>query len=54
MDLKWKVFKKSFPTICTKCDSLSNMTREYCEICGAKDSFRQTTKEDWEKHLGKE
>jgi uncharacterized OB-fold protein len=49
MKLKWKVFKISFPVICTKCDSLSNMTREYCENCGAKDSFREITKEDWEK-----
>jgi len=49
MDIKWKVFKKSFPNVCTKCGSLSNMTREYCETCGAKDSLRDTTKEDWEK-----
>ncbi len=50
MKLKWKFFKKSFPIICTKCGSLSNMTRENCEICGAKDSFRETTKEDWHKN----
>jgi len=49
MDLKWKVFKQSFPTICAKCGALSNMTREYCEVCGAKDSFIETTKKDWEK-----
>jgi len=50
MDVKWKDFKKSFPTICTKCGSLSNMTREYCEVCGAKDCFIETTKGDWEKN----
>ena len=50
MQLKWKIFKKSFPTVCTKCGALSNMPREYCEICGIKDSFRDITKEDWEKH----
>ena len=49
MKLKWKVFKKSFPTTCTKCGTLSNMIREYCEVCGAKDSFRATIKADWEK-----
>ncbi|MBA7540884.1 hypothetical protein ES705_33187 [subsurface metagenome] len=49
MQLKWKVFRKSFPAICTKCGSLSSMTREYCEVCGAKDTSRETTKEDWEK-----
>lgn len=49
MQLKWKIFRQSFPAICTKCGSLSSMTREYCEICGAKDTSRETTKEDWEK-----
>ena len=51
MDLKWKVFKQSFPIVCTKCGSLSNMTRDFCEVCEDKDSFRATTKEDWKKHL---
>ena len=51
MDIKWKLFKKSFPTVCTECGSLSNMTREYCEVCGVKDSFREITKEDWKMHL---
>ena len=54
MQLKWKLFKKAFPTICTKCGSLSTMHREYCEICGTKDSFRETTKEDWEKNQTEE
>lgn len=49
MNVKWKVFKQSFPIKCTKCGSLSNMSREFCEVCGAKDSFAETTKEDWEK-----
>ena len=52
MQIKWKLFKQSYPTICTKCSALSNMPREYCEICGAKDSFRETTKEDWKKEKG--
>ena len=49
MELKWKIFKKTYPTICTKCGTLSNMTREFCENCGAKDNFVETTKADWEK-----
>jgi len=49
MQLKWKLFKKIYPTICVKCGSLSNGIKEYCESYGAKDSFRETIKEDWEK-----
>ena len=49
MKLKWKLFKRTFPTVCAKCGSLSNSIKEYCENCGAKDSFRGTTKEDWNK-----
>ena len=47
MKVEWKLFKKTFPQICTKCNTLSNMPREYCESCGEKDSFRPTTKEDF-------
>ena len=46
MKINYKLFKRTFPLICTKCDQLSNMPREYCENCGEKDSFRETTKED--------
>jgi rRNA maturation endonuclease Nob1 len=46
MKIKYKLFKRSFPLICTKCGELSNMKREYCESCGEKDSLRETTKED--------
>ncbi|MCK4383735.1 MAG: hypothetical protein ACTSPU_08820 [Promethearchaeota archaeon] len=46
MKIKWKLFRKSFPLICTKCDTLSNMKREYCEKCGEQNSFREVTKED--------
>ena len=53
MELKWKLFKKTFPDVCTKCDSLSNSIKEYCENCGSKDSLRGTTKADWKKYSGK-
>ena len=49
MKVEWKLFKKTFPQICTNCDTLSNMPREYCEKCGEKDRFRPTTKEDYAK-----
>jgi len=46
MKIKWKLFKKSFPLICTNCGTLSNMKREYCEKCGEQGSLREVTKED--------
>jgi len=46
MKIKYKLFSRTYPLISTKCGELSNMTREYCENCGEKDSFRATTKED--------
>ena len=46
MKIKYKLFKRTFPLICKECGKLSNMTREYCENCGAKDSFRVSTKDD--------
>jgi len=49
MKIKYKLFRRTFPLICTKCGKLSNMKREYCENCGAQDSLRETTKEDHEK-----
>lgn len=51
MKIKYKTFKQTYPLVCTKCGSLSNMPREYCESCGEKDSFRETTHEDHEKFL---
>lgn len=53
MSVKWKVFRMSFPHVCNKCGALANMEREYCEVCGAQDSLRKVTKEDYEKYLNK-
>ncbi|NVM45289.1 MAG: hypothetical protein HWN79_10260 [Candidatus Lokiarchaeota archaeon] len=52
-DIKWKLFKKTFPLICTNCDNFSNMERDYCESCGAKDSFRAITKADHSRYQNK-
>ena len=46
MKIKYKLFRQTFPLVCTKCGNLSNMERVYCENCGEKDCFRETTKED--------
>ena len=51
MAIKWKIFQKSFPLVCDKCGTLANMEREYCENCGAQNSLKRVTKEDYEKYL---
>ena len=45
--MKWKTFRATYPYLCTNCGKLSNMEREFCENCGAKDSLREITKEDY-------
>jgi rRNA maturation endonuclease Nob1 len=54
MKLKYKIFKQTFPLICTKCGKIANMPREYCESCGEKDSLRPTTREDHAKFEGEQ
>ena len=53
MAIKWKLFKKTFPHVCKECATLSNMFREYCESCGAQDSLRPVTKEDYVEYSSK-
>ena len=53
MAIKWKLFRISFPKVCSKCGGLANMEREYCESCGAQNSLREVTKEDYHKYLNK-
>ncbi|MFW9938036.1 MAG: hypothetical protein ACFFD5_10335 [Candidatus Thorarchaeota archaeon] len=45
--MKWKIFRATYPYICTNCGKISNMEREFCENCGTKDSLREITKEDY-------
>lgn len=48
MKLSWKLFKRSYPLVCTKCGKIANMKREYCESCGEKDSFRKISKKEYD------
>ncbi|MHA1239772.1 MAG: hypothetical protein ACTSQU_03160 [Promethearchaeota archaeon] len=51
MAIKWKLFQKSFPHVCDKCGALANTERKYCENCGAQNSLKRVTKEDYAKYL---
>ena len=53
MKIKWKLFRESFPYVCTKCGVLGSMEREYCESCGAEGGLRKVKKEDYSKYLTK-
>lgn len=45
-----KLFMKTFKYICSECGEFSDSLREYCEKCGAKESIRIATKNDYKKH----
>ena len=47
---KKSTFLKTFPYICTKCKTFSNIKREYCENCGEKDSLREALVQDYERY----
>jgi hypothetical protein len=53
MIVKWKIFRDSFPYICTNCGEFSNSEKEFCEKCGKKDSLRKTAREDYDNHIEK-
>ena len=53
MKVKWKLFRDSFPHICTECGTLASMDREYCESCGAKGGLRKVNKADHANYLTK-
>ncbi|MBY9004478.1 MAG: hypothetical protein KGD73_10935 [Candidatus Lokiarchaeota archaeon] len=42
-----KLYKKTYPFICSKCKTLINMNREYCESCGMKGTIVKASKEDY-------
>jgi rRNA maturation endonuclease Nob1 len=48
MDIK--LFKKSFPYICDKCGKFAHTEFDYCDKCGAENSLRKATKQDYKKH----
>ncbi|MHA1192768.1 MAG: hypothetical protein ACTSP9_10790 [Promethearchaeota archaeon] len=45
MDLK--LYKKTYPFICSSCGDFTYTKREYCEVCGKKDTIVSATKEDY-------
>ncbi|MBY9018099.1 MAG: hypothetical protein KGD66_04630 [Candidatus Lokiarchaeota archaeon] len=45
MDLK--LYKKTYPYICSSCGEFAHTLREYCEICGKKDSIVNAKKQDY-------
>ena len=51
MKLKWKIFRTTFPYICNNCGEFSSLQREYCEVCGKKDSLRKIEIGDYEKAI---
>ncbi len=53
MKIKWKLFRESFPHVCEKCGALANTERKFCETCGAPESLRRVTKEDYAAYLAK-
>ena len=53
MFTKWKIFRASFPYICTSCGEFSRSEKDYCEECGEKGSLRMITREDYECHVEK-
>ena len=53
MKIKWKLFRQSFPHVCDKCGALANTERDFCETCGAPDSLRKVTKEDYAAYQNK-
>jgi hypothetical protein len=53
MIVKWKVFRASFPYICTSCGEFANSEKEFCEKCGKKGTLRNTSREDYERYIEK-
>jgi rRNA maturation endonuclease Nob1 len=45
-----KLYKKSFPFICDKCEKFAHTKVEFCETCGAQ-AMRKAKKEDYAKVL---
>lgn len=45
-----KAFLKAQPFICDNCNRFTDVLREYCEHCGAKNSLRKATKEDFDQY----
>ena len=45
--ISYKLWKMSFPSVCSLCGCLHTMKREYCEGCGERGSLVETTKKTY-------
>ncbi|MFW9772409.1 MAG: hypothetical protein ACFFB4_04765 [Promethearchaeota archaeon] len=51
LDSKAKNYMKTFVYICSNCHKFSHTLREYCESCGAKNTLKHASKEDYLNYL---
>lgn len=52
--INWKLWKISFPFICSSCNTLHSLEREYCEKCGKHKMLRKSLRIDyklWKRRL---
>jgi uncharacterized OB-fold protein len=47
--LNKKLFKKTYPYICSKCGEFAHTNQEYCDKCGAAKSLKKAEKADYKK-----
>lgn len=51
MIISWKLFKMSYPFICSDCKAGLGEVREICEACGVKFTIRPMTKKDYKAEM---
>ena len=44
-----KLYKKTYPYICSSCGKFTHTEREYCESCGTKNTIIKAKKQDYVK-----
>jgi rRNA maturation endonuclease Nob1 len=44
-----KLYKKTYPYICSNCGKFTHSKREFCESCGKKGAILNATKQDYKK-----
>jgi len=49
----YRLWKLTYPYICTKCGSLSHQKFDMCEYCGEKSCLIETTKKDYKEKYKK-
>ncbi|MFX1324963.1 MAG: hypothetical protein ACFE8N_08395 [Promethearchaeota archaeon] len=45
-----KLFRKTYPFICSSCGEFAHTKQEYCDMCGGHNSLREAAKEDYKNH----